>query len=266
MKTKHLRARIAYCLAMAECSTCVRRKFGAVIFDPVTNTDISAGYNGPPRGGPDKGLCSGTASFCTRNGYRPEDLAVTDHRGTPADQPRPQGHRTGEDDDDAYLWHVPTRLPLPFIDDRRITRYNSWRHVVEAAREALLRDYPPIASGERTEVGCHHAEANAIANAARRGTPLEGAAIVVTGEPCLSCAKLIHHVGIVEVFCVKGGYAGGGAGVKYLQQNKVDVTLVDGPADPRSLPLFKATTVKYGLPNPIGDDTGTEQKYSTEGG
>jgi hypothetical protein len=28
------------------------------------------------------------------------------------------------------------------------------------------------------------------------------------------------------------------------------------------LPLFKATAVKYGFPNPIGDDTGTERKYN----
>lgn len=27
------------------------------------------------------------------------------------------------------------------------------------------------------------------------------------------------------------------------------------------LPLFKATAVKYGFPNPIGDDTGSEEKY-----
>lgn len=28
------------------------------------------------------------------------------------------------------------------------------------------------------------------------------------------------------------------------------------------LPLFKATAVKYGWPNPIGDDTGSEDKYT----
>lgn len=28
------------------------------------------------------------------------------------------------------------------------------------------------------------------------------------------------------------------------------------------LPIFKATAVKYGWPNPIGDDTGSEYKYS----
>uniref|UniRef100_A0AAU8KZZ0 Uncharacterized protein n=1 Tax=Serratia phage Kevin TaxID=3161161 RepID=A0AAU8KZZ0_9CAUD len=31
------------------------------------------------------------------------------------------------------------------------------------------------------------------------------------------------------------------------------------------LPLFKATAVKYGFNNPIGDDTGSERKYSSEG-
>ena len=31
------------------------------------------------------------------------------------------------------------------------------------------------------------------------------------------------------------------------------------------LPLFKATAVKYGFNNPIGEDSGSEYKYSTEG-
>lgn len=30
------------------------------------------------------------------------------------------------------------------------------------------------------------------------------------------------------------------------------------------LPLFKATAVKYGFDNPIGNDTGSEYKYSSE--
>lgn len=28
------------------------------------------------------------------------------------------------------------------------------------------------------------------------------------------------------------------------------------------LPLFKATAIKYGFPNPIGDDTGSENRYA----
>mgnify|MGYP006272259287 CR=1 FL=1 len=45
-----------------------------------------------------------------------------------------------------------------------------------------------------------HAEANAIAQAAKHGIPTEGASIYVTLEPCLSCLKLIISAGIREVF------------------------------------------------------------------
>lgn len=45
-----------------------------------------------------------------------------------------------------------------------------------------------------------HAEANAIAQAAKHGIPTSGASIYVTLEPCLSCLKLIIASGIKEVF------------------------------------------------------------------
>lgn len=45
-----------------------------------------------------------------------------------------------------------------------------------------------------------HAEANAIAQAARHGIATDGATIYVTLEPCLSCLKLIISAGIKEVF------------------------------------------------------------------
>lgn len=45
-----------------------------------------------------------------------------------------------------------------------------------------------------------HAEANAIAQAAKHGTTTAGASIYVTLEPCLSCLKLIISAGIQEVF------------------------------------------------------------------
>ena len=44
-----------------------------------------------------------------------------------------------------------------------------------------------------------HAEANAITNAARVGTPLEGSSIVVTHFPCMDCARAIVQAGIVRV-------------------------------------------------------------------
>lgn len=45
-----------------------------------------------------------------------------------------------------------------------------------------------------------HAEANAIAQAAKHGISTQGATIYVTLEPCLSCLKLIISAGIREVF------------------------------------------------------------------
>jgi dCMP deaminase len=44
-----------------------------------------------------------------------------------------------------------------------------------------------------------HAEANAIAFAARHGAPTEGAEMFTTHQPCLKCAQLIVNSGIVRV-------------------------------------------------------------------
>jgi dCMP deaminase len=44
-----------------------------------------------------------------------------------------------------------------------------------------------------------HAEANAIANAARNGVPLLGATMYCSMTPCFSCAKLIVQCGIKRV-------------------------------------------------------------------
>jgi dCMP deaminase len=57
--------------------------------------------------------------------------------------------------------------------------------------------------------------------------------LVVTGEPCLMCAKLLHHAGVGEVVVVRGGYAGGTDGTDYLVQHGVTVTYREGPRDPR---------------------------------
>jgi dCMP deaminase len=51
-------------------------------------------------------------------------------------------------------------------------------------------------------LGCQrttHAEANAIAFAARAGTSTENAEIFITHSPCLACAKLVAAAGISRV-------------------------------------------------------------------
>lgn len=44
-----------------------------------------------------------------------------------------------------------------------------------------------------------HAEANAIVQAASRGSSVEGASIFVTASPCFGCFKLIANAGIVRI-------------------------------------------------------------------
>lgn len=44
-----------------------------------------------------------------------------------------------------------------------------------------------------------HAELNAITNAARAGTPLDGCTLLVTHPPCMDCARAIVQAGIKQV-------------------------------------------------------------------
>ena len=53
--------------------------------------------------------------------------------------------------------------------------------------------------------GCQnavHAEANAIAYAARYGISLEGAELYSTFMPCLACAQLVINAGIQQIFVI----------------------------------------------------------------
>ena len=90
--------------------------------------------------------------------------------------------------------------------------------------DRCLRNCQSIESGTRTEVGCHHAEQNAIANAARKGVSLEDCWMVVSVPPCLACAKLIHHSGIKQVQVLDCQYSWDG--VNYLLFNGVDVNVI----------------------------------------
>jgi len=91
--------------------------------------------------------------------------------------------------------------------------------------ENCLREDQCIPSGQRTETGCHHAEANAILNAAAEGVATKGKSIIVNGAPCLSCAKMIHHADIRCVYMTN--YVRNVEGLEYLKENKVSVVEVD---------------------------------------
>jgi dCMP deaminase len=51
-----------------------------------------------------------------------------------------------------------------------------------------------------------HSEINAIANAARSGTPIDGCVAVVTMFPCKDCSKALIQAGVKKVYSIKPDY------------------------------------------------------------
>jgi len=66
-----------------------------------------------------------------------------------------------------------------------------------------------------------HAEANAIAFAAKHGVATDGATLYTTMAPCLECAKLIVNAGIVRV--VAASQYRDDSGTRLLHSLGVDV-------------------------------------------
>ncbi|NLN46255.1 MAG: dCMP deaminase family protein [Clostridiaceae bacterium] len=95
------------------------------------------------------------------------------------------------------------------VRDRRIvsTGYNGapsgGPHCDEVG---CLRQQLGVPSGERHEL-CRaiHAEQNALIQAARYGSVVQGGTIYVTCQPCSLCAKMLINAGIVRIV-YKGDY------------------------------------------------------------
>ena len=59
-------------------------------------------------------------------------------------------------------------------------------------------------SGKNMELAlCQHAEQGAIATAANLGISIRGGSLYCTTKPCSSCATLLVHSGITEVFYIE---------------------------------------------------------------
>jgi dCMP deaminase len=89
------------------------------------------------------------------------------------------------------------------VKDKRIvsTGYNgSPVRTAHCEDVGCLREKLGIPSGQRHEL-CRaiHAEQNAIIQAARSGTSMEGATVYVTCQPCSLCAKMLINAGIARI-------------------------------------------------------------------
>jgi dCMP deaminase len=96
------------------------------------------------------------------------------------------------------------------VKDRRIlaTGYNGPPKGVPHCDElgGCLREKLGIPSGERQELSrAVHAEQNAIIQAAKMGTNIDGATLYVTNHPCFICAKMLINAGVRKIV-YKDGY------------------------------------------------------------
>ena len=94
------------------------------------------------------------------------------------------------------------------VKDRRIlaTGYNGTPSGIRHCSEVgCLREKLKIPSGERHEL-CRglHAEQNAIIQAAKHGTNIDGATLYSTTQPCIICVKMIINAGITRVVYEEG--------------------------------------------------------------
>ncbi|NJK37931.1 MAG: dCMP deaminase family protein [Oscillatoriales cyanobacterium RM1_1_9] len=82
-----------------------------------------------------------------------------------------------------------------------------------------------------------HAEANAVAQAAKHGISCAGASIYVTLEPCLSCLKLVISAGIKQVYYETSFNSGDKAVVR-------DLFIQDGLVSLKQIVLSEAIAQK----------------------
>lgn len=93
------------------------------------------------------------------------------------------------------------------LEKRSICKRNKVGAMIVKDGRPISVGYNGPVSGEEHCVSCKgescdksvHAEANAIAFAAKNGMSTEGCTIYITLAPCINCAKLIVQAGIVKV-------------------------------------------------------------------
>jgi dCMP deaminase len=94
------------------------------------------------------------------------------------------------------------------VKDRNIlaTGYNGVPSgITHCQAVGCLRERLKVPSGERHEL-CRglHAEQNAIIQAAKHGTNIDGATLYCTTMPCIICTKMIINAGISRVIYGEG--------------------------------------------------------------
>jgi dCMP deaminase len=75
-----------------------------------------------------------------------------------------------------------------------------------------------------------HAEANAVIQAAKNGSRIEGASIYVTASPCWGCFKMIANAGLTKI--VYGEFYRDQRIFEFAQKLGIELVKVDLPGNP----------------------------------
>ncbi len=75
-----------------------------------------------------------------------------------------------------------------------------------------------------------HAEQNAIANAAKKGVPLDGATLYCRMAPCYTCAKILINAGIVRIVAAKD-YHAAKRSKEVFKEAGVELTVLDSAVE-----------------------------------
>ena len=123
------------------------------------------------------------------------------------------------------------------VKDRNIlaTGYNGVpTGITHCAETGCLRAKLNVPSGERHEL-CRglHAEQNAIIQAAKHGTNIDGATLYSTTMPCIICSKMIINAGIGRIV-YEQGYADTLA-AEMIAESGIIVDLFSPAASPESV-------------------------------
>ena len=109
----------------------------------------------------------------------------------------------------ASCYQQDRKIGAVIVKNKRIvtTGYNGAPAGIKTCveRGECLRKKLGIASGTKHEI-CYaiHAEQNAIIQAAKLGSSIDGATLYCTHQPCVICAKMIVNAGIARVVYEEG--------------------------------------------------------------
>ena len=138
-----------------------------------------------------------------------------------------------DEDDDRLSWHEYFMSIAWLISSRSPSKRLRVGSVIVKNNRIISAGYNGFPSGtphisimrDEHEQNTLHAEQNAIADAARRGTSIENSTIFITHYPCINCTKFIIASGIKEIIYYED-YRNDEIVTKLLEDAKIKISKI----------------------------------------